>query len=185
MIEAIRELARHGQSVWYDGLKRDLIRSGALARLVEDGVRGLTTNPSIYEKAIGGTHDYDADIASLAARGHDAKAIYEAVAIQDLRAAADLLRPVWDATNGMRDLRDHLIFDLGVDSVRGWILFAAVGVSDDGKTIAGIGLNPQGEYEGWVAVLGQPSCYADCNGDGQLNLADFGCFQTKFALGCP
>ena len=54
MIDAIRDLARHGQSVWYDGLKRDLIRSGSLARLIEDGVRGLTTNPSIYEKAIGG-----------------------------------------------------------------------------------------------------------------------------------
>ncbi len=100
MIDAIRDLARHGQSVWYDGLKRDLIRSGSLARLIEDGVRGLTTNPSIYEKAIGGTSDYDADIAALAARGLDAKTIYEALAVQDLRAAADLLRPVWDATDG-------------------------------------------------------------------------------------
>lgn len=100
MIDAIRDLARHGQSLWYDGLRRDLIRSGALARLVEDGVRGLTTNPSIYEQAIAGAGDYDADINSLGAGGLDAKAIYEALAIQDLRAAADVMRPVWDETDG-------------------------------------------------------------------------------------
>jgi transaldolase len=100
MIDPIRDLARHGQSIWYDGLKRDLIRTGELARLIEDGVRGLTTNPSIYEKAIAGTGDYDADIAALGARGLDAKAIYEAMAVQDLRAAADLMRAVWDATGG-------------------------------------------------------------------------------------
>lgn len=100
MIEPIRELARHGQSLWYDGLKRDLIRTGSLARLIDDGVRGLTTNPAIYEKAIAETGDYDADIATLVGRGLDAKAIYEALAVQDLRAAADLMRPVWDETDG-------------------------------------------------------------------------------------
>jgi transaldolase len=101
MIDPIQDLMRHGQSVWYDGLKRDLIRTGQLARLIGDGVRGLTTNPSIYEKAIAGTGDYDADIAALAASGLDAKAIYEGLAVQDLRAAADLMRPVWDATKGL------------------------------------------------------------------------------------
>lgn len=105
MIEPIRDLARHGQSIWYDGLKRDLIRTGELARLVDDGVRGLTTNPSIYEKAIAETADYDGDIAALGARGLDAKAIYETLAVQDLRAAADLMRPVWDAT----DARDGFV----------------------------------------------------------------------------
>jgi transaldolase len=100
MIDAIRDLARYGQSLWYDGLKRDLLRSGALARLIEEGVRGLTTNPAIYHEAISGTGDYDADIAALAARGLDAKAIYELMAVRDIHAAADLLRPVWDATDG-------------------------------------------------------------------------------------
>jgi transaldolase len=100
MIDAIKDLARHGQSIWYDGLKRDLIRTGALARLIADGVRGLTTNPAIYEKAIAGTSDYDGDIAAHAARGLAAKAIYEAMAVEDLRAAADLLRPVYDETDG-------------------------------------------------------------------------------------
>lgn len=100
MIDAIHALARHGQSIWYDGLERDLLRGGRLVHLVEDGVRGLTTNPAIYEKAIGGSSDYDADLAALAARGLDAKAIYEALAISDLRAAADVLLPVWEETGG-------------------------------------------------------------------------------------
>src|SRR6266545_3897424 len=68
MIGSIHDLPRQGQSLWYDGLKRDLIRTGKLAHLIEEGVRGLTTNPAIYEKAIGETGDYDADIAALGAR---------------------------------------------------------------------------------------------------------------------
>ncbi|HET8734403.1 MAG TPA: transaldolase family protein, partial [Anaeromyxobacteraceae bacterium] len=100
MIDAIRDLAREGQSLWYDGLKRGLLRSGELARLIADGVRGLTTNPAIYEQAIAESTDYDDDIAALAARGLDATAIYESLAVADIRSAADLLRPVWDATYG-------------------------------------------------------------------------------------
>ena len=105
MNDSIRELARYGQSIWYDGLRRDLIRTGELAHLIGDGVRGLTTNPAIYEQAIGETSDYDADIAVLGAKGLDAKAIYEGLAVQDLRTAADLMRPVWDAT----DARDGFV----------------------------------------------------------------------------
>jgi transaldolase len=96
----VRELGRRGQAVWYDGLRRGMIGSGALARLVaEDGVSGLTTNPAIYQQAIAGTQDYDADLARLLPRGDlDAKRVYETLAIEDIRAAADLLRPVYDAT---------------------------------------------------------------------------------------
>lgn len=101
MIDAIRDLAREGQSLWYDGLTRGLLRSGELARLIEDGVRGLTTNPAIYEQAIAESTDYDGDIAALAARGLDSTAIYESLAVADIRSAADLLRPVWDATDGL------------------------------------------------------------------------------------
>jgi transaldolase len=121
MVDAIRDLTRHGQSLWYDGLKRDLLRSGALARLIEDGVRGLTTNPSIYEQAIGGTSDYDADIAALAARGLDAKVIYETLAVQDLRAAADLMRTVWDATDGRDGFVSLEVSPLLADDTRGSI----------------------------------------------------------------
>ncbi len=94
----LRELSRYGQSVWYDGLRRGIIASGELARLVaEDGLGGLTTNPAIYEKAIDSTRDYDADLAGLLGRAElDAKGVYEALAIQDIQDAADLLRPVYD-----------------------------------------------------------------------------------------
>ena len=101
----LRELARLGQSVWYDSLRRGILVSGELARYVEeDGLTGLTTNPAIYEKAIGGSgDDYQAGLAKLLPRRDlDAKAIYETLAIQDIQAAADLLRPVYDRT-GRRD----------------------------------------------------------------------------------
>jgi transaldolase len=100
----LRELERYGQSIWYDGLRRGLITSGALARLVvEDGLKGLTTNPAIYEKAIDSTGDYDAELSALLPRADlDAKAIYEQLAIHDIQAAADLLRPVYDGS-GRRD----------------------------------------------------------------------------------
>jgi transaldolase len=102
MANRLRELERYDQSVWYDSLRRGLIASGELARfIVDDGLRGLTTNPAIYEKAIGATHDYDAELASLLARGDlDAKAVYEQLAIHDIQAAADLLRPVHDLAGG-------------------------------------------------------------------------------------
>jgi transaldolase len=100
----LRELERYGQSIWYDSLRRGIITSGELARYVEDdGLKGLTTNPAIYEKAIGSTRDYDAELAGLLRRSDlDAKRIYEELAIADIRAAADLLRPVYLAT-GRRD----------------------------------------------------------------------------------
>jgi len=101
----LRELAASGQSVWYDSLRRGILVSGELARHVEeDGLTGLTTNPAIYEKAIDGSAaDYQAALSGLLPREDlDAKAIYEALAVQDIQAAADLLRPVYERT-GRRD----------------------------------------------------------------------------------
>ncbi len=100
MTNPLRELHRFGQSPWYDSLRRGILVNGELARYVEDdGLTGLTTNPAIYEKAIGGSRDYDAALAALLPRRElDAKAIYETLAIQDIQAAADLLRPVYDRT---------------------------------------------------------------------------------------
>lgn len=92
-----------GQSVWLDYIRRDLIDSGGLARLVhEDGVRGVTSNPSIFEKAISGSRDYADLIASAARQGGSAKAIYERLAIRDIRDAADVLRAV-HVESGARD----------------------------------------------------------------------------------
>lgn len=100
MPNPLRELARYGQSPWRDGLGRGNLVSGEIARQIEDdGLVGLTTNPAIYEKAIAHTSDYDAQLSGLLARPQlDAKAIYETLALQDIRAAADLLRPVYEHT---------------------------------------------------------------------------------------
>jgi transaldolase len=104
MANPLRELARYGQSVWYDSLRRGLLVSGTLQRYIEeDGLTGLTTNPAIYEKAIAETRDYDAELSTLLLRGDlDAKAIYEQLALHDIQAAADMLRPVYERT-GRRD----------------------------------------------------------------------------------
>lgn len=100
MANQLRELARQGQSVWYDSLRRRTLVSGELARYIEeDGLTGLTTNPAIYEKAIAGSNDYDAELSTLLPRQDlDAKGIYEQLAFHDIQAAADLLRPVYERT---------------------------------------------------------------------------------------
>ena len=100
MANPLRHLSRFGQSVWYDSLRRGILLSGELASYIEeDGLTGLTTNPAIYEKAIGGSHDYDAELSRLLPRGDlGAKAIYEELALHDIQAAADLLRPVYERT---------------------------------------------------------------------------------------
>ena len=101
MTSPLHELTRYGQSIWYDNLSRRLLASGELARLVrEDGIVGVTSNPTIFDKAITDSEDYDADIARLAADGKDAAAIYETLVVEDVRQAADVLLPVYEATGG-------------------------------------------------------------------------------------
>jgi transaldolase / glucose-6-phosphate isomerase len=94
----LKDLLKFGQSVWLDYIRRDLITSGELKRLIEeDGLRGMTSNPAIFEKAIAGSTDYADMLASLRERTDlDAKARYEIMAIRDIQDAADLLRPVYD-----------------------------------------------------------------------------------------
>lgn len=90
-----------GQSLWYDNIQRGLIVSGELKRLVdEDGILGVTSNPTIFEKAISGSSDYDAAIAALTRAGMSIEEIYSALTIEDIRMAADVLRPVYDRTHG-------------------------------------------------------------------------------------
>src|SRR5438876_5377887 len=97
----LKGLLKFGQSVWLDYIRRDLITSGELKRLIqEDGLRGMTSNPAIFEKAIAGSTDYADILASLKDRDDlDAKARYEAIAIRDIQDAADLLRPVYDESD--------------------------------------------------------------------------------------
>ena len=100
-VNPLKALTRFGQSVWLDYIRRSLLTSGELQRLIEhDGLRGMTSNPAIFEKAIAGSTDYSQALAELAARpGLDAKAIYEQLAIRDIQDATDALRRVYDQTS--------------------------------------------------------------------------------------
>ena len=88
-----------GQSVWYDNIRRGLIENGDLAALVADGVRGVTSNPTIFERAIDGSEDYDEAIAAFDPQA-SLDALYDHLVREDIRRAADILRPVWDESRG-------------------------------------------------------------------------------------
>jgi len=97
----LKQLGTLGQSIWLDYIRRDLIASGELRRLIEeDGLRGMTSNPSIFEKAIADSHDYDDDIRTMALKGKGAEAIYETLSQRDVQSAADEFRPLYDRTDG-------------------------------------------------------------------------------------
>jgi transaldolase/glucose-6-phosphate isomerase len=99
----LKQLSEQGQSIWLDYIRRNLITSGGLKRLVEeDGIRGVTSNPTIFDKAISGSTDYDDALGVLLAADQHAPAgkLYEPLAIEDIQMAADVLRPVYEATRG-------------------------------------------------------------------------------------
>ncbi|MBR0742038.1 bifunctional transaldolase/phosoglucose isomerase [Bradyrhizobium liaoningense] len=98
----VKELEKHGQAVWLDFLARGFIANGDLKRLIDtDGVKGVTSNPSIFEKAIGSSDEYDAPIGKALKRGDRTVAdLFEAVAVEDIQNAADVLRPVYDRLKG-------------------------------------------------------------------------------------
>ena len=100
MTNPAQEVQRLGQSVWYDNMRRGLIESGELQRLIDLGVSGLTSNPTIFEKAIAGSTDYDEALLGLALKGKSPQQVFEALAIEDIQATADLLRPVYQRTGG-------------------------------------------------------------------------------------
>jgi transaldolase / glucose-6-phosphate isomerase len=95
----VKALQEYGQSVWLDYIQRHLIASGELQRLIaEDGLRGMTSNPAIFEKAITGSTDYAAALKALSGRDLDAMGLYEQLAIHDIQDAADIMRQVYEAT---------------------------------------------------------------------------------------
>ncbi len=99
--DVVRLLRECGQSIWLDFIHRGILKSGELRRLVEqEGVSGVTSNPTIFEKAVTGSQDYDDSLGRLVAQGESAPEIYEALVVEDIRAACDVLRVRFDETKG-------------------------------------------------------------------------------------
>src|SRR5215218_5488975 len=101
MSNRLREIEALGQAIWIDNLNRQLLDDGTLRALVEqDGISGVTSNPTIFEKGMGHSDRYDDAFREIAAETSDPQQVFERLALQDVREAADLLRPTFDATNG-------------------------------------------------------------------------------------
>ncbi len=101
MKNPLLKIQDYGQSIWLDYIDRDMLDSGEVKQLIEqDGLRGVTVNPSILNKAISGSDKYDEDVHTLASKGLSAAEIYESLAIDDVQRAADLFRPLYDASEG-------------------------------------------------------------------------------------
>ena len=118
MASPIEEVKQLGQSIWLDYICRNLITSGELGKLVQDGISGLTSNPSIFQKAITQSNDYDEAGQALLKANPDADidTIYEHLALEDIRMAADILRPVYEASAGVDgyvslEVSPHLAYD--------------------------------------------------------------------------
>lgn len=121
-----------GQSIWYDNIRRALIEMGDLQALIDKGVTGVTSNPTIFEKAIAGSADYDADIRRLTNEGKSVTEIYETLATTDIASGADLLRPIYERTAGADgfislEVSPTLAHDTLGTIAEGKRLFAALG----------------------------------------------------------
>jgi transaldolase len=127
----LHKLTELGQSIWLDFIRRSLIKSGDLAVYVQKGLRGMTSNPAIFEKAIAETDEYDDQIQSLTLEGKSAQETYEALAIDDIRSAADILYPVFDESEGADgyislEVNPHLAHDKQATVNEALRLFEAV-----------------------------------------------------------
>ncbi len=128
----LKELRAFGQSVWLDYICRDLVAGGGLRRLIEeDGLRGMTSNPAIFEKAIAGSRDYDEDIRSMASKGKNVVEIYETISQGDVQKAADEFRPLYERTEGKDgyvslEVNPHLAHDTPGTIEEGRRLWAAL-----------------------------------------------------------
>lgn len=127
------ELQRFDQSFWYDNIRRKFLQDGTLQQLIEqNGLRGMTSNPAIFEKAIGQSNDYDEQMKLLAASGRDTPTIYEALVLADIQAACDLFSDLYVATDGQDGFVSLEVSPELADDTAGTIaearrLFAAVG----------------------------------------------------------
>ncbi len=101
MTNIIGELKKNGQSIWYDNIERKLLEDGTLAGMVERGeIRGITSNPSIFNNAISNSNEYDQEIESLTKQGLSREDVYEQLAIRDIQRAADMFLPLYQESNG-------------------------------------------------------------------------------------
>ena len=131
MRPAIEKLREIGQSVWYDNVSRGMIKSGELQSLIDVGVTGLTSNPTIFHKAIAESSDYDASLTALVRAGKSPAEVFEAIGIADIQSAADLLRPIFDDTHGSDgyasfEVNPHLAHDTEGTVEEARRLFAAL-----------------------------------------------------------
>src|SRR5919202_1626465 len=102
MSNRLVEIMKLGQSIWYDNIRRAMLTSGDLAKKIEeDDLRGVTSNPTIFEKAITGSTDYDEQLRQLVQSGKSVGEIYEELVVKDIGDAADILKPVYDKTDGI------------------------------------------------------------------------------------
>ena len=100
MSSNIDKLTGFGQSLWYDNIQRQLLENGELEQMIKRGeIRGITSNPSIFHKAIAKTNDYDSALTPLAWAGWSAEDIFWQLAVEDIQRACDLFRPLYDETN--------------------------------------------------------------------------------------
>lgn len=90
-----------GQSIWYDSISRKAIRGGELQNLLDEGVRGVTTNPSIFQKALSSSTDYDGDLKKLFAEGHDDNSVYDELTVSEVREACAVFKPLYDSSKGL------------------------------------------------------------------------------------
>ena len=95
------ELQAQGQSVWYDNIRRGMITSGELQQLLDDGIVGITSNPTIFEQAMVGSTDYDDSLRQLAREGADGRTVFQTLAVEDIGHAADILHPLYERTAGL------------------------------------------------------------------------------------
>lgn len=102
MENALRQLEELGQSIWYDNISRSLVTTGELRRLVDEGLLGMTSNPTIFDKAISGSADYDGQLREILAKmpGATAPEIIQSLMVKDIQMAADVLRTAYDRTGG-------------------------------------------------------------------------------------
>jgi transaldolase/glucose-6-phosphate isomerase len=131
-VTRLHELADLDQVIWLDYIRRSFITSGDLQALIDDGLRGITSNPAVFEQAIAGSTDYDDDLHRLVDEGRAVEEIYEALILDDIARAADLMRPVYDRTDGVDgyvslEVDPNLAHDTDGTVAEARRLFAALG----------------------------------------------------------